>query len=266
MPQRPFVWIFACALGACGDRLPFDDSDSGTSAADLRVGAQALSPSTEVTVNAVRVDGSGWLTIREEEGQSAGAVIGVVGLAHGLHQDVEVVLDRPAIDGERFYAIVHEDTGAEHQFDFPDYDHPIAAAPFVVSVSPQTPAVRIDVRPIHDHAWEVVATDPPQYMSRVVGRMGENPTIRLERGWRYLIVNPAGIDHPFELITNTSGLDQVLLSQSDRPRAIFERDESIRWTESERIIGFTVSPSLERADGYRCGVHTESMRGVLRID
>ncbi len=109
-------------------------------------------------------------------------------------------------------------------------------------------------------AWQVVTVDG----GTVGNPMGNNPDLVLEIGTRYRIVNQVGAFHPFELLTlgASPGDDVVLLSEKDS--GSFEADPDVDFQEEAGSVSFTLTPPLAAAlSGYRCGIHTQNMRGVI---
>jgi uncharacterized protein YuzE len=77
-----------------------------------------------VTIAEVVSDGPGWIVIHADDGGQPGPVIGQTALTDGMNEDVEVEID---MDGatETLYAMLHEDTGEEGTYEFPDGDAPV---------------------------------------------------------------------------------------------------------------------------------------------
>ena len=101
----------------------------------------------------------------------------------------------------------------------------------------------------------------------------QNPTINLILGKRYAVTNGNPTFHPFEVIAKgTSSLsDAVLLSES--AAGSLESDPDIAWSDTgSGTVEFTVTSALINAmrsggkiPGYRCSVHTSTMRGDFQI-
>ena len=105
-------------------------------------------------------------------------------------------------------------------------------------------------------------------MASTLGAGGSNQALTLTQGMRYSIVNQAALGHPFELLTVGSAPptdDAIQLSQSIA--GALEADSTINWTEvSTQEIQFDASASFAAAvDGYRCSVHTATMRGTITV-
>ncbi len=98
-----------------------------------------------------------------------------------------------------------------------------------------------------------------------------DPTWTLTIGTRYRIINKGRRNiHPFELIDQAaSGRpsdDGILLSQKARVQGRFEADPAVAWVEDDEGVTFTLTPELAQVlKGYRCGVHTRSMRGDIEV-
>lgn len=240
----------------------------------ITANAQSLSDLSTVVVVAQALSvGPGWVTIHEDAAGSPGAVIGHTRVVSGSHSNVTVTLDRPALDGETLYAMLHVDAGVLGTYEFPGVDVPAQDAgmdvmdPFVVSVGPGTPAVRLRLTNVGMSAFDFTAVEPVAYAA-ILGSASDNQTLTLTSGWRYEIVNTAAGSHPFELIHRGTGPsnDQVLLSQA--AAGSLETDASIGWQgNGTATIRFTLSPSLAAAlSGYRCAIHSSVMRGNVVID
>ena len=168
--------------------------------------------------------------------------------------------------------MLHVDAGVVGTYEFPGADVPAQDAgvtvmdPFVVSVAAGTPAVRLRLTSIGMSAYDFTAVEPSAYAS-VLGSASDNQTLTLTSGWRYEIVNAVAGSHPFELTHRGTGpsTDQVLLSQS--AAGSLETDASIAWQgNGTATIRFTLSPSLAaQLTGYRCSIHTSTMRGNVVI-
>lgn len=73
---------------------------------------QVASPATTVVVDDVISGGPGWVVIREAAANGTrGAAIGYAPLVNGTNTAVSVSLDRPAVDGETLWAVLHVDRG-----------------------------------------------------------------------------------------------------------------------------------------------------------
>jgi hypothetical protein len=240
----------------------------------INANAQTLSNlSTVVTVAQALSIGTGWVTIHEDAAGSTGTVIGHTRIINGSHSDVAVTLDRPVVNGETLIAVLHVDAGTQGTYEFPGVDVPVQYAgatvmdPFVVSVTPGTPAVRLRLTNVGTSAFAFTAVEPASY-ENILGSATSNQTLTLVAGWRYEIVNTAASSHPLEMIHRggSPATDLVLLSQS--AVGSLESDASINWQgNGTATIRFTLSPSLAAQwSGYRCAIHTTTMRGVVVID
>ena len=116
----------------------------------VEVNDQSLFNPSVVTVAEVLSDEGGFIAIHEDNNGSVGGVIGVSAfLEAGFSFDVPVMLDRPAVDGETLYAMLHSDDGNE-TYEFPGPDGPVVdnageviAPAFVVSVAAPAPVLEI---------------------------------------------------------------------------------------------------------------------------
>jgi glucose/arabinose dehydrogenase len=101
----------------------------------------------------------------------------------------------------------------------------------------------------------------------------QNPTINLILGKRYDVTNNASPSHPFEVISKgaSAASDVVLLSES--AVGSLESDPDVAWSDSgSGAVEFTVTQSLlnamrsgGKAPGYRCSIHTSTMRGNFEV-
>lgn len=241
----------------------------------ISVESQTLdSLSTRITISGATSSGNGWVAIRESSETHDGTIIGYVSVNDGENQNLTVDLMRPVMEGEILEAHLLSDAGVTGTFE-PDGDDapqtfnsvPVMEQ-FTVNVPATTPAVRIFVENVGMTAFTVSSVEP-EFFETLVGTEENNETLTLKAGWRYEIINSAPVAHPYELITMgaTAAEDTVLLSQED-PGGL-EENEDILWHEDELTgtLQFTIAPSLESVlTGYRCGVHTASMRGQIVVE
>lgn len=261
-----FVLVTALSLGlvAC-------DDGTDKSVPALEANDQLLALSTAVHVARVTSVGPGWVVIHEDDMGSPGVVVGRVSVASGVSEDIAVGLDRRATDGEGFIAMLHQDLGVvgtwEHAVDLPAEDDEIVVmSGFAVTVAASTPDVRITVNNIGGSAYIFTTVDSARFAD-LLGPEGDNQTLTLLSGWRYEIVNLSSEDHPFELITlaATPSDDVVLLSQDEHVAGSLEGDVDIDWfDDANQTVRFTVVDALTAdVDGYRCSIHTATMRGSM---
>jgi hypothetical protein len=102
----------------------------------------------------------------------------------------------------------------------------------------------------------------------------DDPTITLEVGKRYQVTVVNFGSHPFQVIAKggSSPSDVILLSLGATVGS-FEADAGVSWTDSGAgVVTFTLIQGLADAmaapshvPGYRCGVHTGTMRGNFTI-
>jgi hypothetical protein len=98
------------------------------------VGAQDETPSVsvedqaledgQVTVASVQSDGAGWIVIHADDDGAPGPVIGHAAVEDGENTDVVVEIDTEAAT-QTLYAMLHEDSGTEGTYEFPDGDPPV---------------------------------------------------------------------------------------------------------------------------------------------
>jgi len=101
-------------------------------------------------------------------------------------------------------------------------------------------------------AWEVTAG------ADAVSAMGENPTLTLSAGTRYVVQNDGWSAHPLAF---RAADDSPLLSQS--ADGSYESDDAVNWVDNETSVEFTVTEELAAdLDYYICTVHS-AMRGSV---
>jgi hypothetical protein len=104
-----------------------------------------------------------------------------------------------------------------------------------------------------------------------------NPTLNLVIGKRYDITDPNFVAHPFQLIaiakSGTSATDMILLSYGATV-GTFESDPNVGWQDTgtstatftlTSALANAMSPDVNHVPGYRCGIHTTTMRGNINI-
>jgi len=125
-------------------------------------------------------------------------------------------------------------------------------------------------------SWQLVSYTPPD--ANVGSTVTANPTLNMVIGKRYEITNPNFSFHPFELIAKAGTVpsDTVLLSQRvGTDPNFFESDPNVGWVDTgTAVVAFTLTqalanamtnPGLGQVPGYRCGIHTNTMRGNINI-
>jgi hypothetical protein len=137
--------------------------------------------------------------------------------------------------------------------------------------------------PSYDVAWifdnngissYVLDSFEPNYIP--LGQLGaDDPTMLLELGKRYQVTVINNGSHPFEVIAKAASFndDTVLLSMATDAGVPLEADPDIAWLDNGLgTVAFTVTDSLLTAmteptkiPGYRCGIHSSSMRGNFDV-
>lgn len=122
-------------------------------------------------------------------------------------------------------------------------------------------------------SWMLSAVSDPQVYAGDLA-LTANPTINLIVGKRYAINDSMHGMHPFQIIANGGNpfSDAVLLAEDDSSGS-FQGDAGVAWSDDGNgNIAFTLTPALlaamragGAAPGYRCGVHTSTMRGLFAI-
>ena len=148
-----------------------------------------------------------------------------------------------------------------------DSNGDIVLVPFDLTVPANTPAVRFTVSNNNAASYDITGAEPALY-EEWIGNEPANQTLTLNVGWRYEIVNNATASaHPFELINSSSPApldDTILASQRSAEEGSLETDPDVNWTQTGDTIEFTLSTSLgAELNGYRCGIHTTTMRGTI---
>lgn len=118
--------------------------DTGDIGPEVRVDAQTANPANTVVVALVRSAGPGFIVIHEDSAGSPGAVIGNTGVDNGDQTNVQVTLNRDAVDQEVLHAMLHTDDGALGVYEFDglsgvddpaiDKEGQVVTSPFVVAV------------------------------------------------------------------------------------------------------------------------------------
>jgi hypothetical protein len=250
----------------------------GSPANRVTVSSQTLTYSAVVTVESVELLEDGFLVIREDDAGSAGEAIGHTSVAAGSHTDVEVALERFAIDGERLYATLHVDDPADGDYDYdvdPSRDPPatdaggdVVSEPFDLTVIEDPPDVRVTVSHTGNTAYRFVSVDQSEYEGDF-SLNGSNPDINLREGLRYEFINNGYPTHPFQLIDqgrpDSRADDTVLLAQDTA--GTFSGDSNARFVAAGRSFRVTITGTLvDELAGYRCGVADHlNMRGNISI-
>ncbi len=265
--------LAAGAYGGSGSSKSAKMSSSAKMVPSVKVGNETLSKlSTEVTVTSAYSEGPGWIVIHESGQNGAGALVGYAALKSGMNRNITVTLNRPAKDGERFYAMLHVDKGKVGTFEDPGADTPVMGAnaqiveePFVVSVPAGTPAVRLTVAEAGPSACTLSSVEPKSF-SDAIGPEKEHPTLTLHSGWRYEIDDPGVAAQQFELVQRgmNGSSDVVLLSQAGS--GSLQSDPSIGWSAQKGEVRFTVSSDLSKQlSGYRCGAAASEAPGTVKV-
>jgi hypothetical protein len=123
-------------------------------------------------------------------------------------------------------------------------------------------------------SWRLESYSPPEAN---VGLLATpNTTFNLVINKRYDITDPNFSAHPFQLIAAKAiptAQDTILLSFGATVGS-FESDPNVAWQDTgTSTVSFTLtaalanamSPDINHVPGYRCGVHTGTMRGNINI-
>ncbi len=118
----------------------------------VEVDSQLVSPASRAVVREVISVGPGFIVIHEDNGQGGiGDVVGLTAVSNGRNTNVAVVLDKDAVNGERFFAMLHDDANDNGIYEFPGPDVPITdangvviAPPYITFVGAPGPAVVVD--------------------------------------------------------------------------------------------------------------------------
>jgi len=125
-------------------------------------------------------------------------------------------------------------------------------------------------RPDPDYESRTMLTfDATETSSWTVATVGDdigehteiNPTVIMEPGVQYLIINDGWSTHPLALQDSNQNM---LLSQDGSGR--FEDDPEVEWVHEGKFISFILTPALaDEVDRYTCTTH-DSMTGEIRTD
>ena len=226
--------------------------------------------STQVAIASASAAAPSWIAVYDDASGGPGSLLGRVPLGPSSVTNLVVTLARPVAAAETLWARLHVDAGTAGLFEPSTADvvatglaGPLAAS-FVATPASGVPAVRIHVTGSSGTGYSVVAVSPSAFGAAVLGgATGEDVTLTLTKGWRYEVQNATTSGHPFELITAGTS-DVVLLSQS--AAGSLESDAATAWSEGTSSARFTVSTALAAAaNGYRCAIHTATMRGTILI-
>jgi hypothetical protein len=169
--------------------------------------------------------------------------------------------------------MLHTDLGTVGTYEFPGPDVPVmdrqaqmVNVPFKVDVAAGVPAVRLTLTEQGEKDYLVTKVVPESFASTIVGGTKQNPTLMFKSGWRYEVDNVAPAVHPFQLIENgrNGSGDVVLLSEAGM--GTLQSDPTVNWFNQSGEVRFTVSDDLAKVlSGYRCGYHTDAMRGPIMV-
>lgn len=121
-------------------------------------------------------------------------------------------------------------------------------------------------------AWNLASVSSPDIYAGNLS--ADNPTISLVIGRRYGVTNPVFAFHPFQVLAKgANNLSDVILLSGGPTVGSLESDAGIGWSDDgSGHLEFTVTDSLVAAmnasgniPGYRCGVHTITMRGDFAL-
>ena len=120
-------------------------------------------------------------------------------------------------------------------------------------------------------SWFIAAESNPSI--GLTGSGHPNPTLTLAIGMRYDVTDTNFSQHPFQIIAE-GPTDTVLLSLGGTVGSL-ESDPGINWTDNNSgLVAFTLTQNLvdhmtnvglSEVPGYRCGVHTMTMRGLINV-
>jgi hypothetical protein len=117
-----------------------------------------------------------------------------------------------------------------------------------------TEATEVVANNVGATAWEFVGDSG-------IADDGENPTITLESGTRYVVDNRGWSAHPFAFLADDG---TSLLTQDDG--GTFADDADVNWRDDGEEFTFTLTPELANAvDQYTCTVHAQ-MQGAVTTE
>lgn len=239
---------------------------------DIEVGARPVGElSTVIEIDRVVAPATGWVVLFERRPPIREPVIGYAAVDAGVHRDLVVPLQRPAVDGETLYAVLLVDAGTEGRLEIPEPDTTVTDAAgdpvvqsLVTAVGEDLPAVRLELDDSGGGDYAFVVAEPGIHAA-ALGAAGNDPDLSLYLGWRYEIVNRAAAEQPLELVSSgaTAAQDAVVLSQT--ATGLLENDLEVAWFDDhQRTIRFTATNDLAAAvDAYRSAVQMADMRGDI---
>lgn len=184
----------------------------------------------KITVAEVVSTGPGWIVIHADDGGKPGPVVGYAAVADGVNTDVVVEIDVKAAT-PTLYAMLHTDTGAQGQYEFPGADAPVLVdgamvmPAFAVTGLPEPePVTRIFVivpdKTTAQYSIDEVFLNENNRLNTAVGK-----TNQVQGSLVLNFTNPAAS----QLGTFTVDISTLRSDSSRRDRAIRER-----WLESAR--------------------------------
>jgi hypothetical protein len=237
--------------------------------------------STVITIDSVLAKGDSWIVIHENECANFGAVIGHAAVSDGQNDDVEVTLERPATADEDLCAMLHIEDPADGEYTFgddPSEDPPAALADsgdvimetFNVQLqdADDIPAIRITIASGDGNDYTFGDVEPAALDEGMAGK--SDPTVYLNQGWRYEIVNNAGGAHPFEFVATTVGTggDSIVLSQNEQGSG--EGNADTNWSDDGTTMRFNVAgPAFDGtvthggAERYQCSEHAAMTGDII---
>lgn len=127
-----YLALFAFTFVSCEDNGAGDDSGI---LASLAVQQQSTVDGNEVVVSEVDIPEDGWVVIHRSstsgDGPMVPQIIGKTELDAGVSSDVHIQLEASVADGEQLWAMVHQDTGTDGEYEFEGANSP--DQPFTVN-------------------------------------------------------------------------------------------------------------------------------------
>ncbi len=144
---------------------------------EIVVQSQTVTPTDEILVQTASLQGPGFVVIHADAGGGPGAVLGNAAISAGTTQDIQVVLVRSALNGERLHAMVHWDRGLigtyEANIDAPaELEGTVVSQSFIASFNPQILATNQVASPLDTVSIDSVVSEGPGWVVIRESNMG----------------------------------------------------------------------------------------------
>ncbi|MDR8391215.1 hypothetical protein NC796_08705 [Aliifodinibius sp. S!AR15-10] len=118
--------VSACSDNGTGMNGEEDNGDGDMNPSELSVEDQGTSNGNQVTIPSLMIEESGWVVIHRDAdgGPQVPDIIGKAMVDAGANSDVSIQLEESVSDGETLWAMLHQDTGAQGEYEFTGSDSP----------------------------------------------------------------------------------------------------------------------------------------------